>query len=256
MEFLLFVVVVLALIAALVLLVMQYRVEVKPATALAYNNMWTGTPDCVLPGTDFLIPGIHRILEQEVSLRNEPENPSNVTLITGDGVELEVDYIVRRLRVGYPEMPEPGDPRVDRARLQQCVIRAVTAISYGKRRDAILTRVVALLQEEMEGRTINDLFPGTDMVTGTIGQIDEDLMSQIEQAVNDSLLTDLVTTEWGFWVEIDLEDYDLPAVIRKAREEQSAAEIAGKAIADKAKAAGVDPRWIVAGDAVAGIFKK
>ncbi|MEX2029127.1 MAG: SPFH domain-containing protein [Candidatus Paceibacterota bacterium] len=256
MWILLFVAFTLGVIALLVLLVLEARKEVAPATALVYNDIWTGRTYCALPGTVFIVPGIHRVLEREVSLRNEAENPSNVELVTGDGIELEVDYLVRRLQVGYPEMPDLDDPALDRKRLRECVIQAVTAIKYAERRDAILTRIVAYLQESLEKRTLNNLFPGVDLTTGMVGTVDVGVMQIIEEEVKTALLDDLVTQEWGFWVEIDLEDYNLPTIIRKARERSSAAEIAGKAIADKAKAAGVNPEWLVAGQAIADIFNK
>jgi len=255
MEWLLvFVVFVLSLISILVLLVMESRREVKPATALVYNNMWTGKTYCMLPGTGFLIPGIHRILEREVSLQNEAQNPSNVTLITGDGIELEVDYIVRRLMVGYPKMPSLSD-KEHRVLLGEAVVKAVTAIKYAERRDAILTRIVAQLQAALTQYRLDQLFPGTNLGQGQVGKVNKELMTHIEEMVNEALRGDLVTLEWGFWVEMDLEDYNLPDTIRKAREQRSSAEMAGKAIADKAAAAGVDAKWLVVADAIGDIFR-
>ncbi|OGI57629.1 hypothetical protein A2906_00135 [Candidatus Nomurabacteria bacterium RIFCSPLOWO2_01_FULL_37_25] len=254
MWILLFVAFTLGVIAILVLLIMESRTEVKPATALVYNNMWTGRTDVVLPGTGFIIPGIHRVLEKEVSLKNEAENPSNVTLITGDGIELEVDYIVRRLQVGYPKMPGLNDPNLDLGRLKNCIIQVTTVINYAKRRDAVLTRIVAKLQESLEKRTLNELFPDADLKTGTTGKVDKQVMHLIEEEVNNALREDLVTKEWGFWTEIDLEDYNLPAVIRKAREQRSSAEISGKALAEKATAAGVKPEWLIVGEAFSDFF--
>src|SRR3989344_5435998 len=67
-----------------VLLFTEYRAEVKPASALVYNNQWTGATNALLPGTHFLVPGVHKRLE-EVTIRNEAKNPSNVMLFTGDG---------------------------------------------------------------------------------------------------------------------------------------------------------------------------
>ncbi|MBU0999074.1 SPFH domain-containing protein [Patescibacteria group bacterium] len=250
MGYLIFFVIVLALIAVLVLLVTQSRTEVKPATALVYNNMWTGQPDVVFPGTGFIVPGIHRILEREVSLKNEAENPSNVNLITGDGIELEVDYIVRRLQVGCPN-PEKTTNWED---LKKCVIKAVTIINYSGRRDKILTRIVARLQEALQRRTVNELFSEIDVKTGKRGKVNKEVMQTIETEVNTKLRDDIVTTEWGFWVEIDLEDYNLPIVIRKAREQRSSAEIAGSALKEKATAAGVKPEWLIVGEALSSIF--
>jgi len=245
---------VLLVIAMLALLLLESKVEVKPGSALSYNNIWTGKTHAILPGTDFIIPGIHKVLEREVSLRNEAENPSNVKLVTGDGVELEVDYIVRRLQVGYPGMPALNDGSLDQARLQWCVIQATTVITYSKRRDAILTRAVAKLQEAVDKRTLNQLLPGTDLETGKVGKVDETVMEQIEREVNRALSDDLVTQEWGFWVEIDLEDLNLPKKIMDARESRSAAEIAGKAIKDKADAAGVKPEWLIVLETLGNIF--
>lgn len=255
MEELLFIVVILMLVAGLIILVTVSRTEVKPATALVYNNIWNGKTFCVLPGTEFIIPGIHRVLEREVSLRNEAENPDNVELITGDGIELEVDYIVRRLRVGYPGMPANIDD-ANPDKLKEAVIKAVTAISYSERRDKVLTRIVARMQEEVKSRTYAELFQDADIENGKVGKVNKVLMKSLEEEVNILLSTDIVSVGWGYWVEMDLEDYNLPARLRQAREASASADMAGKAIADKATAAGVDPRWIIAGETLGNIFGK
>jgi len=235
----------LALIFGLAAIAMQMftkqRKEVKPATALVYNNMWTGQPECILPGTDFTLPAIHRDLK-EVKLINEVENPSNVKLITGDGVEIEVDYIVRRNQIGWPGMRDysPRWPAADKERLRRCAIRAVTAIDYDERRGKILTRVVARLQEAIEHRRLNDLFEKANPKTGEAGKIKTEEKLHIEDEVNAALVEDIVGEKgWGFWVEIDLEDYNLPAVIRQARERKSSAKMAGKAMKEQLTAAGV-----------------
>ncbi|MFA6353905.1 MAG: SPFH domain-containing protein [Candidatus Paceibacterota bacterium] len=248
---LIFIAFVLILVSVLLLLVTQSRTEVKPATALVYNNMWTGETEVVLPGTEFIVPGIHRILEKEVSLKNEAENPSNVNLITGDGIELEVDYIMRRLQVGYLDMPSVPDIKL----LKGAIVKAATKINYANRRDLVLTRVVAHLQEALEHKTLNDLFPEADLTNGKSGKVDKEVMEEMEKEINIKLGNDIVTTEWGFWVQIDLEDYNLPAVIRKAREQHSSAEIAGEALKRKAAAAGVkNPVWFIIADAITSIF--
>jgi len=252
MGYLLFFAFVLILVAVLVLFVTQSRTEVKPATALVYNNMWTGCVSVLLPGTGFIIPGVHRILEKEVSLKNEAENPDNVNLITGDGIELEVDYIVKRLQVGYLGMIAQN---VDKNLLEAAVIKATTKISYAKRRDLALTRIVAQLQNFLEHRTLNELFPEADLETGKLGKVDKEVMQTIEDDVNASLRNDIIITEWGLLTEIDLEDYSLPAVIRRAREQRSSAKIAGNALKEKAEAAGVkNPEWFILADALSGIF--
>ena len=254
MFIMLFIAGVLVILAIIAQLLLNARIEVRPATALVYNDIWSGDTDVVFAGTEFIIPGIHRVLEKEVSLRNEAENPSNVNLVTAEGVDLEVDYIVRHLQVGYPGMPSLTDPRMDYRRLKLCVIQSVTEIDYAKRRDKILTRIVAKLQESVDKRTVNELFPGTDLKTGIVGKLDKGVMEKIEDEVNEALLLDQVTKTWGFWVEIDLEDYNLPTIIAKAREQQSAAEIGGKAIQDKAKAAGVEPIWVLLTDALSNLL--
>ncbi len=255
MWILLYLALMLSAIAVLVLLVTEYRTEIRPAIAMVYNNIWTGKTHCALPGTKIIIPGIHRVLRREVSLRNEAENPANVNLITGDGIELEVDYILRRFQVGYPEMPGLEDPALDEDKLEGAVIKAVTAIEYEKRRDKVLTRVVAELQESLEKRTLNELFPGTDLKTETTGTIDKNLMEEMEDEVNAALSCDIVTKEWGFWIEMDLEDYNLPIIIRKAREKSSSAEISGRALANKAKAAGIQPEWLVLAETVSSLLQ-
>src|SRR3989338_10932173 len=124
------------LLVVLVLLLTEYRAEVKPASALVYNNQWTGATNALLPGTHFLVPGVHRRLE-EVTLRNEARNPSNVMLFTGDGIELEVDYIIRRQQIGYPSTDPvlrarfARDPRL----LRERAVMAATAIDYKNRND-------------------------------------------------------------------------------------------------------------------------
>ena len=230
---------ILMMVAVALLLLTEYRMEVKVATALVYNNIWTGRTGCFLPGTNFLIPGIHKVLEKEVSLKNEAENPSNVSLFTADGIEIEVDYIVRRLQVGWPDMPKYEAMSTEtREHLGECAIWATTRIKYGERRDKILTRVVARLQEALESRTLNQIFLEADLKTGE-SKCNLIEMVKIEDETNKALLKDIVTTEWGFWVEIDLEDYNLPAIIRRAREKGSSAEIAGRAIKTKLEHAGV-----------------
>lgn len=257
MEVILFIVFILILIGiAAILLNPEYRKEVTPTTALVYNNKWNGEVECILPGTEFISPGVHTVLEAEVSLLNEAQNPNDVKLVTADGIEIDVDFIMRHFRVGYRDMPPIGDPAMDTDRLKACIIQAATAISYKDRTDKVLTRVIAILQASIERRTLNELFPGTDINTGKIGKVDNNLMSDIEQEVNIALRTDIVTTEWGFWVEIDLEDYNLPAEIRKARERRSSAEISGKALKDKAQAAGIRPEWFVLGEAISDIFSR
>lgn len=259
MLFILFVVLVLFLVAVPAYLMIETRMEVKPATVFVYNNMWTGKAGCFLPGTDFLIPGIHRELEKEVSLRNEAQNPDNVGLFTADGIELEVDYIVRKMRVGYPGMPDPekisdSSPEPVRKKVKEAAVKAVTAIEYSKRRDAILTRIVALLQAEVANRSVNDLFYNVDLKKGE-AKVNKEVMKEIEDAVNEDLIKDQVTTEWGFWVEMDLEDYNLPEVIRRAREQYSSAKIAGQAIADKVEASKVNPNILVIADAIASLAR-
>lgn len=251
---LLYILLVIALTAILTVLILQYRIEVRPATAFVYNNIWTGKTKCALAGTVVIVPGIHKALESEVSLKNEAENPDNVTLITGDGIELEVDYIIRRLQVGYPDMGDNPDKNL----LKEAAIKAVTAIEYAKRRDKILTRVVATYQAALEKRSVNDLFPDYDPTkpSGDVCKIDHLEMTRIEEEVNGVLKEDMVTKEWGFWVETDFEDCNLPEVVRKAREEGSSAKIAGKAIRDKADEAGVSPTVLVIADAISAFLKK
>lgn len=243
---------VLVIVGIVALVATEARMEVKPASALVYSNIWTGEVGAILAGTGFIVPGFHKILEKEVSLRNEAENPSNVKLITRDGIELEVDYIVRRLQVGYPDMDRHGPPNP--ILLKEAVVKAVKGVNYKNRRDLILTRIVAHLQHAFGERTYPELFSGGDLKTGKVGEVNKGTMKAIEEAVNASLVTDIVTKDWGFWVEMDLEDYNLPATLREAREASSSAEMAGKALHDKAKAAGIDPRWLVIGDALADIF--
>lgn len=229
------------------------RKEVKPATALVYNDQWSGENLCELPGTVLLDPGRHRVIET-VSLRNEAQNPSNVKLFTADGVEIEVDYILRRLQVGYPDMPERWQD-VDKDRLCRCAINAVTKIEYAKREDKIKTRVVACLQAALEKRTLNELFSDVKKdEAGAVTQVtvNTEAKEHLETEVNRSIREDIVTgvnedgTEeegWGFWVVMDLEDYNLPVVIRAARERKSAARMAGEALKDELTAAGVtDPQ--------------
>ncbi len=252
-------------------LLIEARMEVKPATALVYNNMWTGKTRCFLPGTNFLIPGIHRKFK-EVSLRNEAQNPSNVELFTGDGIGIQVDYIIRKLQVGYPEMKSLDDKTLtkkDQDSLKESVIKATTNIDYDERKDKILTRVVAKLQERIEERTANDLFePEENKEENTDNsppkkpdaekarKKNKAEKNNLENQVNEDLRKDQVTTEWGFLVEMDLEDFNLPKIISAAREEHSAAKIAGEAIAEKAKEAGVHPSIVIITDALKSLFNK
>ncbi len=240
MGVLIFLAITLGAIALLILLVTTSRTEVKPGCALVYNNIWTGNPRCVLPGTDFIIPGVHRVLEKEVSLKNEAQNPSNVPLITGDGIELEVDYIVRRMQVGFPGMPEFKKlSQVDREKLKSCAVLAVTEINYGDHRDKVLTRMVAHLQSFMEKRTYNELFEDADLEKGEPGKVNAQAKDDIETSVNEALKGDIATLQWGFWNEIDLEDYNLPETLRRAREQKASAKMRGQALKEKLTSAGL-----------------
>ena len=244
------------LLLALTLLLTDYRVEVKPATAMVYNNQWTGRPGAFLPGTHIMIPFVERRLE-EVTLRNEARNPSNVMLFTGDGIELEVDYIIRRQQIGYPSTDPvlrarfARDPRL----LRERAVMAATAIDYKNRNDLIQTRIVAALQQELERHTYNELFPGADITKGEAGKLDERRKNEIEEAVNRELARDPVTQEWGFAIEMDLEDYDLPDRLRRARERKVSAQMEGTALREKAAAAGINPTVFVVADALSDIFR-
>ena len=238
----------------LVLLLTEYRVEVKPATAMVYNNRWTGCANTFLPGTHFMVPGIHQRLE-EVTLRNEARNPSNVMLFTGDGIEMEVDYIIRRQQIGYPSTDPvlrarfAWDPRL----LRERAVMAATAIDYKSRNDLIQTRIVAALQMALEARAFEELFPGSNLGAGVVGKIDKYKKDELEAEVNAELARDPVTQEWGFAIEVDIEDYDLPEKLRKVRETRVSAEMEGAALKSKMDALGVaDPetkRWLLIADA-------
>lgn len=251
---LIFLVFVLALISILILLITQYRIEVKPATALVYNNQWTGKTSCVLPGTDILVPGIHKVLEKEVSLRNEAQDPSKVAVITADGIEIEVDFIIRRLQVGYPKMP-PEFKDQDKKLLKKAVVKAVVAIDYKDHVNKILSRILAQLKESVGKHAYNSLFVDSDLEKGEPGKFDENKKDVIKKEVNEELLKDVATIEWGFWVEMDLENISLPEGPRKTREQSASAKMAGQAIADKSKAAGISPSVLVIADALSGLFK-
>ena len=213
--------------------------EVRPATVVVYNNQWTGKTGAFLPGTHFMVPGVHKRLE-EITLRNEAKNPSNVMLYTGDGIELEIDYIIRRQQIGSPTA--------------ECAIQAATAINYKERDDKIQTRIVALLQQELEKIRFNDLFLGADLAAGDAGTKNNQLKQDIEAEVNKFLARDIVTTEWGFVIQIDLEDYNLPEQLRKAREQKVSATMEGAALKEKLQALGAadDPelkKWLLLADA-------
>ncbi|KKW48135.1 MAG: hypothetical protein UY99_C0012G0013 [Parcubacteria group bacterium GW2011_GWA1_59_11] len=254
------------LLVVLVLLLTEYRAEVKPASALVYNNQWTGATNALLPGTHFLVPGVHKRLE-EVTLRNEAKNPSNVMLFTGDGIELEVDYIIRRQQVwdpgvgtfnadgGWQPIPLEQLRGAQRGMIARRAVMAATAINYRERDDKIQTRIVAALQAELDKKRYNQLFMGADLATGEAGLRNDAERRDIEQKVNDILRQDICTTEWGFVIQMDLEDYDLPERLRKAREQKVSAQMEGTALKEKLDAlgAGNDPelkKWLVIGEVV------
>lgn len=246
----------LIVIAILMLLLVGYKVEVPPATALVYNNIWTGKPDCVLPGTETLTPGLDRILEKEVSLRNEAQDPKKVEFTTKDGIPIEVDFLIKRQQVGFPGMPNRLEDfdKTQKKLLKEAAIKAVTKITYKDRESVILSRHIAVLKETLGQHTYNELFQDANLAEGDSGKLNKIFMKKIEKEVNEELLKDEATTEWGFWNELDLENINLPEILRKSREQSASANMAGKAIADKANAAGVDPTVMVIADALFGFL--
>lgn len=209
--------------ALITLLFKEGLIKVNPRRNWVVKNLWTGIPRALDPGTHLIIPGWEEKL-MEVTLENEPSDPRNAKVITGDAVEIEADYVIYHQEV------------VD-------AVKAATVIDYKKRTELIEKRIVAYFQNEFSGHSLEDFFTEE----GLKKTLDKDKLKDIEDAVNNKLLIE-VEKQWGINVEIQIENLRLPDKAREVAEEAATAEKEGQRIAKKAEKAGVAPELIVWGD--------
>lgn len=201
-------------------------IEVKPNRAIVVNNIWTGSSASFFQGTKFLIPGIQKKLK-DVTLENEPSNPDITKAVTADGTEIGVNYVITVQCVSDP-------------------VLAVTRINYDKRVELINVRLRALFQDELSGLKMEDLL-FSDSATEVLSK---DKMKKIEKDVNEAYATLEADKgkSWGIQVEIQLVNLLLPTKLAEVAEEAATAKKEGERIATKAKAAGVPPWLMAAGD--------
>ncbi len=209
--------------ALITLIFKEGLIEVDPRRNWVIKNIWTGIPRALDPGTHLIIPGWEEKL-MEVTLENEPSDPRNAKVITGDAVEIEVDYVIFHQEVVNAVM-------------------AATVIDYKKRTNLIEKRIVAYFQNEFSGHSLEEFFTGDELKK----TLDKDILKTIEDNINGLLVSD-VKNVWGIMVEIQIENLRLPDKAREVAEEAATAEKEGKRIAVKAKSAGVAPELVVWGD--------
>ncbi len=254
--FLVIVAILLVVVAIIVLLLTEYKIQLPLSRGEVYINLWTGKPRCALWGTTFLVPGIHKPLEKELSFLNDPDDPPATPVVTADGIDIEFDWVYRHLQVGYPGMPELTSDDLDTELLKQCGVKVVTAIKYSDRKKNAYGRVLALSKRVFGKYKYNQLFKDSDLSKDKPGEKDKDLLEEIAAEINEFLRVDEVAKSWGLWVEIDPEDINLPAKARKTREENATADMAGEAVDRKAKKAGVHPAIVMLADAISNLFGK
>ncbi len=229
-------------VAAITLFLKEGLIEVGPKRAVVYKNIWTGKPDALLPGMHQIIPGKHKKLI-EVTLENEPSDPSSVTVITSDGTEIDVDYVI------YTQQVAGG--KIDEEDIKKAVVKVGTEINYEKRRELAIDRIKARFQDYFSGVPIEDI------LSRDIGKVNKKLIEEAEGVVNKYLEKD-IEDQWGLKVEIQVQNIRPPEKLSEVAEEAASAEREGERIKVKAEKAGIkDARWVLIGDAlydVARIF--
>jgi regulator of protease activity HflC (stomatin/prohibitin superfamily) len=206
------------------------QVEVGPNRSIVYKNLWTGEAKALGKGLWILIPGVYKKIV-EVTLENETSDPQKCTVITGDGVSIDLDYVIYTQKVVEP-------------------VKVATEINYEKRRDLILNRIKAYIQDQTTKYSTEDIVIKEGLKT----KIKKDLLDEIERAVNQSLTSE-VESPWGIKTEIQIQSMDLPEKLKEVVEEAATAEKEGERIRVKAEKAGV-PSWLVAlGDIVYDVFR-
>lgn len=218
--------------ALIIVLFKEGLIEISPKRAVVYKNLWTGEAHALLPGTHLIIPGIHKRLPLEITLENEPSDPQIVKSFTNDGAEIGVDFVVFTQKIVEDK---------DETAVKNAIVKAATAIDYKNRNTLILSRIKAFIQDMAITLSLEDIVKD--------GKLDAKKLKEIEDHINDSLLKS-VKEEWGFDVDVQIENIQLPEKAKEVVEEAATAEKEGARIKTKADKAGVDPRWIVAGDMV------
>ena len=218
--------------ALIVLLLKGGMVEIDPTSSVVVKNIWTGVPRALLPGMHFIIPGWEERLE-DVTLKNETSDPQALKVLTADPAELEVDYVIFTFKI-------PFDPKGQTSTFietMNAVVKAATQIDYKKRQELVISRIKAEMQSVFGEKRLDEIY-------GPDSKIDKKALEVIEVEVNE-ILKEKIQDEWGFYVEVQIENANLPEKIQRAIEKAIVAEREGKAIAEKAKGAGVSP-WLIA----------
>jgi|GEM_PF-5682947 len=214
--------------AAVIIFFKEGQIEIGPKRAVVVKNIWTGIPHALFAGTYLIIPGVEKKM-LEVTLENEPSDPDIITVITSDGVEIGVDFVIYTQRILVTA---------------EAVVKAATVINYAKRRDLIIARIKAILQDYFSGIPIEDIFSVDE------GKVNKTLIKDAETEADNRLKQD-VEDQWGIEVKIQIHNIKPPDKLLEVAEESASAQKEGERIATKAKAAGdVDPRWVIVGDMI------
>lgn len=217
------------LIAAVVILFYKEGfIEVNPVRAMVVKNIWTGKPRALKAGAHQIIPGWEKRLV-EVTLENEPSDPQSLKVITADGVEVGVDCVI------YTQKVKDDD---------ESIIKAATKINYNQRKQLIIERLKARLQDVFADIYIEDFF------SKETNKKNSQILEQAEKIVNTALSQDVENGEegWGIKVDIQIQNVDLPEKLMEATEEMATAAKEGEKIKVKAEKAGVPAYLMVIGD--------
>lgn len=254
----------LAIAAAVVLLVKEGLTEVGPMRAQVYKNTWTGRARALLPGTSFIIPGIEKRLT-EITFADEPSSQNPTKVITADGVEVTIDYVIFHQKVGG-KVEEGTKKLVDTDNvsneddLSESAVKVATKIDYNQRTSLVVNRVKAYIQNEFSqartehiyGTRATEEAPTTPATPATpttpVPTVSKEFIEEKETAINALLQRE--REEWGLLVVIEIENIRLPEKLAEVAEEVATATKEGKKIKDKAEAAGVPTEWVLVGDIV------
>ena len=185
--------------------------EVEPGKAVALRSIWPiDNVGVLMPtGTRFFSPLFWKRFT-DVDLQNQPFDPEPASVIMQDGVELEFDYVFDTFCV--------GDWPNDRAATEEAVVKAVSRIDYGKRKELVLTRLAHYIQAAVAGFTSVD-------ATGN-GKVN--FLQQVENSINTALQHEW--REWGIRAHVESEDINRPAALRAASEAEAAAGARAQAL--------------------------
>ncbi len=207
--------------------------EVSPKRAIVVRSIWLSTARALMK-TGLIIPGVEKKLV-EVTLENEPSDPPIMKALTKDGVEIGADLVIHTQRVVNDK---------------DSVVKAATVIDYGKRTQAILQRIKIYVQDILVGCASNgNSIEGCTLESLIDGETKKEIIKRLEDYVNGKLLSE-VKEEWGIEVIIGVRNLELPEKVKEVAEEAATAELEGTRIAEKAKAAGVDPTTVFIGDTI------